>query len=194
MQILSALLALSFEQAQGWVASKRQSRGNYFRREWYFESYFEFEAWKWGKVKLGKVSSSLENKELLQEHAASHKTDEFCILNFCLREIDLNTAHFTLLKLMWCTGVLFFLYIFLILLRKSKYSKAISCPWGSVGRTTKERHGAKKFQTLPGTYWSPQLTESRDGIFGHNKQPLAPCKVEVSCVGMYSGIWKGCTT
>lgn len=189
MQILSALLALSFEQAQGWVASKHQSRGNYFRREWYFES-----AWKWGKVKLGKVSSSLENKELLQEHAASHKTDELCILNFCLREIRLKHGSFYTIKthvVHWC---LIFLYIFFILLRKSKYSKAICCPWGSVGRTTKERHGAKKFQTLPGTYWSPQLTESRDGIFGHNKQPLAPCKVEVSCFGMYSGIWKGCTT
>lgn len=67
-------------------------------------------------------SSSLENKELLQEHAASHKTDEFCILIFCLREVD--SAHFTLLKLMRYSGVL----LFSIFLRKSKYSKAICCP------------------------------------------------------------------
>lgn len=45
---------------------------------------------------------------------------------------------------------------------------------------------------IPGSSWNVLIpsahTESRDGIFGHNKQPLAPCKVEVSCFGMYPGI------
>lgn len=35
-------------------------------------------------------------------------------------------------------------------------------------------------------------TENRDGIFGLNKKPLAPCKVEVSCFGVYPAIRTGC--
>lgn len=62
-------------------------------------------------------------------------------------------------------AALWFIYLFIYFLRKSKCNKAICCPWGSVGRTTKGRHGAKKFWALPGTYWSPQLPRKAGRVF-----------------------------
>ena len=149
MQILSALLAMSFEKAQGWVPSEHWGWGSILRRRQ--RTTFEISLGLGGS----NHSPSLKNKGLFSILKLLNTAEVSYLLEGNAHE---RSTFYTIKTHAALWSLLFFL-------KKGKCNKAICCPWGSVGSITKGRHGAKEFWALPGTYWSPQLPQKAGMVF-----------------------------